>query len=141
MKIVTASTSEPSAPTENLTIGADAHGSEDPEGLMDRSNKICKRIKYECKSKEGITNPLGAYPEGEVPTRKGTLLKVDAVYYGSVSSARRGECGREVSPEKEGMSFTKKPSRDYQSPTGTNSRIDIDVNNLNKVSKSILLTE
>ncbi|MQM02286.1 hypothetical protein Taro_035054 [Colocasia esculenta] len=50
-------------------------------------------------------------------TSWGTLLTGDAVYYGPVPSVRRGGNCSEVSPAKEGMSFTKKPSRDYQSPT------------------------
>ncbi|MQM21504.1 hypothetical protein Taro_054548 [Colocasia esculenta] len=54
-----------------------------------------------------------------------TLLARDADYYGPVSSVRRrGNCC-EVSPTKQGVSFTKKPSRDYQSPTGSNSRIEL----------------
>ncbi|MQM19469.1 hypothetical protein Taro_052474 [Colocasia esculenta] len=43
-----------------------------------------------------------------------------SVYYGPVSSALPGGYYCEVSPVKKGMSFTKKPSRDYQSPIGSN---------------------
>ncbi|MQL75177.1 hypothetical protein Taro_007543, partial [Colocasia esculenta] len=104
-------------PTKDLTIGTAAHGPGDPEGLTDQSKKICN---------EG---PLGAYPKGEVNKYWGTLLMEDAVYYSPVFSARREGCCCEVSREKEGMSFTKKLSRDYQSPTDSNSRIDINMHN------------
>ncbi|MQL75241.1 hypothetical protein Taro_007619, partial [Colocasia esculenta] len=67
--------------------------------------------------RKGITDPLEAYSEGDKTSTKGTLLTVDAVYYGPVSSARREGYCCEVSPVKKGMSFTKKPSRDYQSPS------------------------
>ncbi|MQM10116.1 hypothetical protein Taro_043005 [Colocasia esculenta] len=110
---VTAPMPGPPAPTKYPTIGTAAHRPEDPEGLTDQSNKICNG------------GPLGAYPEGEVNKVRGTLLTEDAVYYGPISSARRGGCCCEVSPAKEGISFTKKPSRDYQSSTGSNSRIDL----------------
>ncbi|MQL96047.1 hypothetical protein Taro_028718 [Colocasia esculenta] len=62
----------------------------------------------------------------------GTLLTGDAVYYGPVSSAYHGGCCCEVLPTREGMSFKKKPNRDYQSPTSSNSRINLYVQSLNK---------
>ncbi|MQM05595.1 hypothetical protein Taro_038407 [Colocasia esculenta] len=108
-RVVTASMPGPLAPTKDLTISTTDHGLEDPEGLTDQSNKICNR----------------EYFEGEVNKVLRTLLIENVVYYGLVSSARRGGYCCEVSPVKEGMSFTKKPSRDYQSPTGSNSRIDL----------------
>ncbi|MQM16503.1 hypothetical protein Taro_049461 [Colocasia esculenta] len=91
----------PSAPTKDLTIGTAAHGSEDAEGLTEQHTP---RVKY---------------------TSLGNTAHRDAIYYGLVSSARRGRCRCDVSPVKEGMSFTKKPSMDYQSPTGSNSIIDL----------------
>ncbi|MQM10639.1 hypothetical protein Taro_043537 [Colocasia esculenta] len=99
----------PPASTKDPTIGTAAHGTEDPEGLTDQSNKICNG---------------GAYPEGEVNKYWGTQLTEYVVNNIPISSVRCGGCCCEVSPIKEGMSFTKKPNRDYQSPTGSNSRIE-----------------
>ncbi|MQL99639.1 hypothetical protein Taro_032367 [Colocasia esculenta] len=65
-------------------------------------------------------------PQGHTPRVKytswGTQLTGDAVYYGPVCSVCHGGSCCEVSLAKEGMSFTKKPSRDYQSPTGSTRR-------------------
>ncbi|MQM14732.1 hypothetical protein Taro_047664, partial [Colocasia esculenta] len=42
---VTTPTLGPPAPTKNPNVGTAAHGSGDPEGLTDLSNKICNRNK------------------------------------------------------------------------------------------------
>ncbi|MQL84697.1 hypothetical protein Taro_017219, partial [Colocasia esculenta] len=91
--IVTAPAPGSPATTKDPTVGTAAHGSGDPEGIMDRSNEIC-----------------------DAKTRGNTATR-DADYCGPVSSLRRGGNCCEFSPTKQGVSFTKKPSRDYQSPT------------------------
>ncbi|MQL89367.1 hypothetical protein Taro_021940 [Colocasia esculenta] len=72
-------------------------------------------------------------PWGHTPRVKyncwGNTATRDVGYYGHVSSVHRGGSCCEVSPTKQEVSFTKKPSRDYQSPTGSNTRIELMCNN------------